>query len=176
MPKVFLYRYRQYRNRDRNAREHFLIEVPLIIVVCAVLAAAGFPSAVKGSVVGIIISVAGAGGIVALVVGAVISEYLRRVEQGRKYTYADFVPSIFVFCLVLGFSAGLLTGGVIYKSRQIALIFGLAGLLAGYAAGIFAGRWIHCLGFMAIWFIYLANLATLLMLIDDGITIFLVFK
>lgn len=176
MPEVLFYRYRQYRDRDRNAREHVLIELPLIIAVCAVLAAVGFPSAVKGSIAGIIMLVIGAGGIVALVAGAVISEYLRRVKEGRKYTYANFVPSIFIFCLMLGFTAGLLTGDNIYKSRQIALISGLAGLFAGYIAGIFAGRWIHCLGFMAIWFVYLANLAALLMLVVDGIMVFLVFK
>lgn len=176
MPEVLFYRYRQYRDRDRNAREHVLIELPLIIAVCAVLAAVGFPSAVKGSIAGIIMLVIGTGGIVALVAGAIITEYIRRVKEGRKYTYADFVPSIFFFCLMMGFTAGLLTGDNIYKSRQIALISGLAGLFAGYIAGIFAGRWIHCLGFMAIWFVYFANLAALLMLVVDGIMVFLVFK
>lgn len=175
-PKVLVYRYRHYKSRDRNKKDHVLFEIPLMIAACGVTAAVGFPRALVGSFAGIVISAVGSLGLIAMVAGAVVSEYRCRVRSRYTYAYESFSPSIFIFFVMMGLTGGILTGGVLYESLTVAVLGALAGFLAGYVAGIFAGLWIYGLGFMAVWFIYLANVVSAFMLVENCIVVFLILK
>ena len=111
-----------------------------------------------------------------MVASAVIYEYRCRVGSGYTYTYESFAPSIFIFFVLLGLTGGIVTVGLVYESLTLATLGALAGFAAGYVAGIFAGLWIHGLGFMAVWFIYLANIASVLMLAVNCFVVFLILK
>lgn len=172
-PKVLRDRYRHYRSRDKGGRQHVLFEIPLVIAACIAVGIIGLPSAVKGSIVGLMMVSAGSLGLIALAAGGLISEYRVRASEGYCYTYDHFVPSAFIFFVILGLSAGVVMGALVYASLALGLAGTLAGVCVGYLVGIFAGLWVHALGFMAIWFIYFANAASAFMIVFDFIVLLL---
>lgn len=167
LPRVIAFRIQQYRHRDKGARRHVHIEIPLLIFACLILIVLGLPAAAKGSVAGWVSTLIGAGAFLALMLWSIVGEYRARRQEGYRYGYAVFMPSVFCFCLVLGVSAGLIAGGVIYDSPDVGYLWAGPGLVLGYLAGIIVARWVHALGFMAEWFIYLAILGLILLPIED---------
>lgn len=166
LPRVIAFRIAQYR-RNRNMRRHVYMEIPLIIFACGTLIVLGLPSAIDHHAIpGIASSVLGAGGLITLIVWSVYSEYRNRKQQGYRYDYAVFMPTVFFFCLLLGGWVGLLGYTIAYNASGNWYLWAAPGLLCGYVAGIFAARWIHVLGFMAQWFIYLAILGLVFLPIE----------
>jgi len=172
LPRVIALRIAQWR-RTRNERRHVMIEVPLAIFGCLILVVLGLPAAVKGSVLGWGSTLVGAGALLALMAWSVVGEWRARRQEGYRYDYAVFMPSVFCFCVLLGFSAGLIAGGIVYDSLTVGYLWAGAGLVLGYLAGIFAARWVHALGFMGEWFVYLAILGMVFLPFEDLIVIFI---
>lgn len=73
--------------------------------------------------------------------------------------------------MLLSLSAGLITGGVIYNVSAMGYLWAGPGLVVGYLVGIFAARWVHALGFMGEWFVYLAILGLVFLPFEDLIVI-----
>lgn len=169
LPRVIAFRIAEWR-RTRGARRHVHIELPLMIFGCLTLLVLGLPAAVRGSILGWASTLAGAGGFVALFTWSILGERRERQRQGYRYDYAVFMPSVFFCCLLLGLTAGLIAGGVIY-SPAMGYLWAVPGLVAGYLAGIYAARWVHALGFMGEWFVYLAMLGLIALPIEDMIVI-----
>ncbi|HEV2448131.1 MAG TPA: hypothetical protein VGS58_19505 [Candidatus Sulfopaludibacter sp.] len=172
LPRVVAFRFGQWR-RERNVRRHVHIEIPLLIFGCLILAALGLPAALKGSIAGWASTLIGAGALVALLVWSIVGEYRARREEGYRYDYAVFMPSVFCFFVLAGFTAGLIAGGLIHDSLAVGMLWAAPGLVIGYLAGLFAARWVHALGFLAEWFVYLAILGLIFLPIEDLMVIFI---
>lgn len=170
LPRVIAIRIAQWR-RQRGARRHVHIELPLVIFACLLLAVLGLPAAARGSLIGWMSLIAGLGGLLGLMGWSIVSEYRTRRREGYRYGYAVFMPSVFCCCLLLGFTAGLIAGGVIYDSPAMGLLWCGPGLVAGYLAGPFLARWVHALGFMGEWFVFLAILGLIFLPFEDAIVI-----
>ena len=166
LPRVIAFRIAQWR-RERHVRRHVLIEIPLLIFGCLLLAVLGLPAAARGSIGGWLSTLAGLGGLLGLMGWSIVGEYRARRREGYRYDYAVFMPSVFFCCALLGLSAGLIAGGVIYDAPAMGYLWAGPGLVAGYLAGIFAARWVHALGFMAEWFVYLAILGLIFLPFED---------
>ncbi|HEV2332291.1 MAG TPA: hypothetical protein VGV16_03945 [Gammaproteobacteria bacterium] len=170
LPRVIAWRIAQWR-RERGARRHVHIEIPLLIFGCLLLVVLGAPAAAHGSIAGWGSAILGAGALVALMGWSMVGEYRTRRREGYRYDYAVFMPSVFFCCLLLGFTAGLIAGGTIYNDPSVGYLWCGPGLVVGYLAGLFAARWVHALGFMAEWFVYLAILGLVFLPIEDLIVI-----
>jgi hypothetical protein len=176
LPQVIAYRLDQYRQRSREQgfRPHAQLELPLLVFACLLLVLFGLPPALQsGSIVGWLSALLGAGGFAALLGWAITGEARWRREEGHRYGYAEFMPSVFFFCVLAGGSAGLIGGGVGADSALAGYLLALPGLVAGYLAGPFAARWVHALGFMKTWFIYLALLGLVLLPLEDLLVVFI---
>ncbi|OPY13691.1 MAG: hypothetical protein A4E69_01516 [Syntrophus sp. PtaB.Bin138] len=119
------------------------MELFIIFAVCLILAIIGIPSAVQGSVPGWILSIIGVVGIVGLVILSVSSQW------GERPTYDDFLKGVFFFFVSLGIFIGIPVG-MESHSFWLGASASLAGLVAGYALGIFAGLQLQRLGWFAI--------------------------
>lgn len=170
LPRVIALRIAQWRSQ-RNVRRHVHIELPLLIFGCLILVVLGLPAAIHGSVLGWGSTVLGAGALLALMGWSMVGEYRVRRREGYRYDYAVFMPSVFFCCLLLGFTAGLIAGGTIYNDPGVGYLWCAPGLVLGYIAGIFAARWVHALGFMGEWFVYLAILGLFFLPLEDLIVI-----
>lgn len=171
--------YRRRREQEKEYQSpfahHFLPEIPIIILVCLLLIAVGLPRFVmKHSLGGGAAAALGFVGLAALFVRSVWSEAGARRETGGGYTFDAFVPTIFFFFVLLGATAGW-SWGFIEHSPRLAILGGLAGLAAGYAAGIAAGLWVNYLGWIAIYFVYLAFAAMMGMAILDAVLLYVLF-
>lgn len=173
LPRVIGFRIEQWRRRDRNARRHVLVEIPLLIFGCLILGALGLPAAVKGSILGWACTLIGAGALLGLMTWSIVGEYRVRRQEGYRYDYAVFMPTVFFFCVVLGFSAGLMADGIVHNSSDMSYLWAGAGLVLGYLAGIFAARWVHALGFMGEWFVYLAILGLVFLPLEDLLMLYI---
>ena len=170
LPRVVGYRLRQYRERSRAGgfRSHVQVEMPLLVVACVLLAIIGLPSAMQhGSIGGWISALLGIGGLVALMAWSIVGEWHWRRKEGHRYGYAEFMPSVFFFCLMTGGSVGLIAGGILSDRPLIGALWALPGLLVGYLVGPSAARWVHALGFMKAWFIYLTLILLVLLPLED---------
>lgn len=170
LPRVIAYRLGQYRRRERPSGfgGHVQLEIPLVIFACVLLMVFGLPPALqRGSLGGWISTVLGAGAFIALMGWSIYDEWRWRKEDGRRYGYADFMPSVFFFCVLAGFSTGLIAGGIFTNDPHLGYLWAPSGLVLGYLAGLFAGRWVHALGFIKTWFIYLAVLGLIVLPIED---------
>jgi hypothetical protein len=170
LPRVIAFRIVQWR-RSRNVRRHVLIEIPLVIFGCLFLMLLSASGAANGSILGWVGLILGAGALFALMSWSIVGEYRLRREEGYRYDYAVFMPSVFFCCVLLGLSTGLIAGGVIYNAPVMGYLWSVPGLVLGYVAGVFAARWVHALGFMADWFVYLAILGLIFLPIEDLIVI-----
>jgi len=170
LPRVIALRIAQWR-RKQDSRRHVHIELPLVIFGCLILLVLGLPGAVKGSFFGWACALAGAGGLLALMTWSIIGEARARRKEGYRYDYVVFMPSVFFCCLLMGLTAGLIAGGVIYNLAAVGYLWAALGLVLGYLAGIFAARWVHALGFMGEWFVYLAILGMVFLPFEDLIVV-----
>ena len=172
LPRVIALRIGEWRRR-RNERRHVHIEIPLVIFGCLILAVLGLPAAMKGSILGWAGVTVGAGGLLALMAWSIIGEARVRRKEGYRYDYVVFMPSVFFFLVLLGFSAGLIAGDVIYNDPATGYLWALPGLVLGYLVGLFAARWVHALGFMGEWFVYLAILGLIFLPFEDLMVLFI---
>lgn len=169
LPQVIAFRIAQWR-RERGARHHVHIEIPLLIFGCLLLMVLGLPAALHGSLLGWLSAALGAGALIALFAWSILGEYRARRREGYRYGYPVFMPSVFFCCLLLGLTAGLIAGGVIY-SPVMGYLWAVPGLVAGYLVGLYAARWVHALGFMGEWCVYLAILGLIFLPLEDAIVI-----
>ncbi len=154
-----LLRDRLYRKRKESEGTTFssITEMMIALVVCLILAVIGIPSAVtRGSILGCILSVLGVGGIVALLMLSVGSQWSTRP------TYDSFLVGVFFFFASLGILIGIPVG-MSHHSFMLGACASLVGLVAGYVIGIFAGLWTQRLGWMAIVVNALAGFAALIL-------------
>lgn len=168
LPRVIAWRLSEPRRQPPGFR-HVQLEVPIVIAACLLLMLFG----AQGSIFGWICAAVGAAGLVALIAWSVAGESRWRREEGHAYGYAEFVPSVFFFCVVAGASAGLIGGGVITDDPRMGYLWALPGLLLGYLAAPFAARWVHGLGFIKVWFIYLAVLGLVLLPFEDLLVLYI---
>ena len=97
----------------------------------------------QGIILGWASSVLGIGGIAALLVLSVKSQW------GDRPTYDNFLAGIFFFFVSLGILVGVPVG-MSLGSVVIGACASMAGLVAGYALGIFSGLWAQRIGWMAL--------------------------
>jgi hypothetical protein len=174
LPRVIVYRLGERRRRSHGFGSHVHVEIPLAIFACILLVVFGLPAALQhGSVGGWVSAAAGACGLVSLLGWSIIGEWSWRRREGYRYGYAEFMPSVFFFCLLLGGSLGLIGGGSFGDDPLMGYLWTGPGLVAGYLAGLFAARWVHALGFIKTWFIYLALLGLVFLIFEDVLMLFL---
>lgn len=130
------------KNHPDSRKSHILYEIPIALVICALMLAWGYPSATQQhSPVGWVLTLLGAGGLIALVAVCVSS------TSGVPLNYLQFEPWIFLFLTCLGFFGGLLGPGIFLKlSLEVGLALSPVGLVLGYLVGIKAGLWAQRLG------------------------------
>lgn len=91
LPRAIGFRIDQWR-RERNVRRHVHIELPLAIFGCLILAALGLAAAAKGSILGWLCTLIGAGALLALMTWSIVVEFRVRRKEGYRYDYAVFMP------------------------------------------------------------------------------------
>ena len=174
LPRVIVYRLGERRRQSHGFGFHAHVEIPLAIFACILLVAFGLPPALQhGSVGGWVSTVVGAGALVSLLGWSIVGEWRWRRQEGYRYGYAEFMPSVFFFCLLLGGSLGLIVGGSVANDPRMGYLWAGPGLVAGYLTGLIAARWVHALGFMKTWFIYLALLGLVFLLFEDVLVLLL---
>lgn len=115
----------------------------IMLTICAVLVAIGLPNAIsRKSVIGWIIGGIGAAGILFFLVQSISS------GRDNPPSYARFLKGIFFFLVVLGLSAGILTGSL-HHSLALGILTGTGGLIGGYLLGIAGGFWLQRLGWIS---------------------------
>jgi hypothetical protein len=128
----------------RSGFEHHIpLEMPVLLVISAVAVVIGLPSwQAHGSVIGGVAALAGVAGVVALFCTSVGS------PPNRADLWAGFMAPVFAVCVFLGLTVGLFVGAVVWKTTLAKCAFGAGGVLAGYVAGIGAGRGMQWLGWI----------------------------
>lgn len=174
LPRVIAWRLAERRGQQHGFGFQAHVEIPLAIFACLLLIAFGLPPALQHSSVGGWLStLIGVGALVALFAWSIVGEWRWRREEGHRYGYAEFMPSVFFFCVLAGASVGLIAGDVVGNDPVMGYLWAVPGLLAGYLAGLFAARWVHGLGFIKIWFIYLAVLGLILLPFEDLMVLYI---
>lgn len=164
---------RQFRanlkNHPDSRKKHVLFEIPIALVVCALMLAWGFPSATQQhSPTGWLLTLLGAGGVITLVAVCVSS------TGGVPQNYSEFEPWTFLFLVCLGFFGGLLGPGIFLKlPLWVGLVLSLVGLGLGYLLGIKAGLWAQRLGPLRAFFALAAGLGVVVVLGSGIIGIFI---
>ena len=119
------------------------MEMTITVALCLILAVVGIPLALtRGSMIGWVLSIMGVGGILALLISSVAAQW------GNRPTYHDFLTGIFLFLVSVGIFIGIPVG-MEKHSPWLGALTSLAGMLAGYGLGIFAGLRLQHLGWMA---------------------------
>jgi hypothetical protein len=157
------------KNHPDSRKVHVLIEIPIALVVCALMLAWGFPSATQQhSPTGWVLTLLGAFGLIALV--AVCVSSTARVSLN----YSEFEPWTFLFLVCLGFFGALL-GPVIFMklSLGVGLMLSPVGLGLGYLVGIKAGLWAQRLGPLRALGALIAGLGAVAVVISGIIEIFI---
>lgn len=174
LPRVIAYRLARLRISQGGFGFAAHVEVPLVIFGCLLLMVFGLPPALQhGSIGGWVSAILGAGVLTAFVTWAIVGEWLWRRQEGHRYGYAEFMPSVFFFCVLAGGSAGLIAGGIAGSDPRMGYFWAVPGLVAGYFGGLFAARWIHALGFIKTWVIYLAILGLVFLPIEDLMVLYI---
>ena len=128
----------------------------ILVGGCALLLVFGLPGALgpEPTVVGVLLSLLGGGGLLALAVAGVRSVW------GIPPSYEQFAVGVFFFCVAAGASAGLFYSAL-FVARPVVwmalaeshagehLLWALAGAVPGYLLGIPAGLWTQRLGLLA---------------------------
>jgi hypothetical protein len=156
--------------KNPNSRKgHVFIEIPIALVVCALMLAWGFPSATQQhSPTGWILTLLGAGGVIALIAVCVSS------TSGVPLNYSQFEPWTFLFLVCFGFFGGLLGSVIFLKvSLLVGMLFSLPGLGLGYLVGIKAGLGAQRLGPLRAFFALVAGLGVVVVIGSGVIGIFI---
>lgn len=132
------------RKYESTFAGHIRLELPVLTVVFIMLGFFGFAAGLgSGSIIGWICGILGGGGVLYLLTDSIRSVW------GVRPSYDYFRTIIFIFMVVLGFTAGLAIGTDRHFSYGVKIIMGLVGVIPAYAAGIFCGFWAQRLGWMA---------------------------
>ena len=152
-----------------SRKKHVFFEIPIALVVCALMLAWGLSSATQqDSPTGWLLTLLGAGGLIALVAVCVSS------TAGVPLNYSEFEPWSFLFLVCLGFFGGLLGPGIFLKlPLGVGLVLSLSGLALGYLTGIKAGLWAQRLGPLRAFFALAAGLGVVVVLGSGIIGIFI---
>ena len=134
----------------------------------------GAPGATSRSILGTLLSLAGAGGLAALLFMGLKSTW------GEPLSYDAFSASVFFFVVLLGASAGIFHASLdreeawtgLGTSHLPAILWALAGAAAGYPLGILAALWIQKLGFLAFLPILAARLGLFGLIATDLVLLF----
>jgi len=153
---------------------HVPIELTLAPFACIALAALGAPEALRGSILGILLMAAGLGGMIWLIVMALLQ------SRGEPPKWEAFSASLFSFFLVLGASAGIMFLALQRKTlwmqpepTKLRFLLGAAvGAAAGYPVGVLAGLWNQKLGFLAFLPVLAARLGMIGIFVTDLVLIF----
>ena len=153
---------------------HVPLELTLMPMACIFLIVLGAPGAIDRSILGLLLSLAGAAGLVLLLVMALKSTFHEPVS------YEAFSASVFFFIVLLGASAGILYSTLrrndiwmeLERSRAPALLWALGGAAAGYPLGIFAGLLNQKLGFLAFLPVLVARLGMIGLIVTDLVLLF----
>jgi hypothetical protein len=120
------------------------LEMIVALAVCLILAVIGIPLAVnQGSILGWVLTFIGAGGIVALFIQSVASQW------GDRPTYDDFLAGIYLLAVALGIISGIPVG-MDHHAPVAGLFTSIGGFIAGHALGIGAGLQMQRLGWIAV--------------------------
>jgi hypothetical protein len=120
------------------------LEMIVSLAVCLILAVIGIPHALnQGSVLGWILTVIGAGGIIALFIQSVGSQW------GSRPTYDDFLAGIYFLAVSLGIIIGIPVG-MDYHAPLAGVFTSIGGFVAGHVLGIGAGLQLQRLGWIAV--------------------------
>jgi hypothetical protein len=156
-PRLLRDRLRRKKRDEQGTSFTSTTELIVTLAVCLILAIIGIPSALnRGSIVGLILSIIGVGGILAIFVLSVGAQW------GERPTYDNFLAGIFFFFVSLGIFIGIPIG-MGHHSPWLGALASLAGLLGGYVLGILAGLRLQHLGWMAVMVSMLAGLAAIVM-------------
>lgn len=139
--------------------DHLTPEIMFLLAGSVITTSIFLPRALKDSVIGWIGSVIGISGVIALFIISILS------ERGSRYSFESFRPSIFLFFVMLGITAGLFIGSI-HKSLLLGITGSLLGFIAGYSLGIFAGVWINYLGWMKGFLVVISLLVIVGMVVD----------
>ncbi len=164
-PQVLRNRHHLKARESQDTTFTSTTEMFISFAVCLILAIIGIPSAAQGSTVGWILSIVGIGGIVALVILSASSQWSERP------TYDDFLKGVFFFFVSLGIFVGIPVG-MESHSFWLGASASLAGLVGGYALGIFAGLQLQRLGWFAIILNMIAAFAAIVLV---GTTLLMLF-
>jgi hypothetical protein len=156
-PRLLRDRLRRKRKEGQGTSFVSTMELTIVLAGSVILAVIGMPLALtRGSIVGLILSIVGVGGVLAIFVLSVGAQW------GHRPTYDYFLSGIFFFFVSLGIFIGIPIG-MDNHSICIGVLASLGGLLGGYMLGIFAGLWLQRLGWMAIILDMLAGFAAIVM-------------
>jgi hypothetical protein len=156
-PQLLRARLQRKKRESQGTTFTSTTEMIISLAVCLILAIIGIPLAwTQGAIVGWILSIAGVGGIVTLVILSVGG------QGGDRPTYDDFLTGIFLFFVSLGLFIGIPVG-MDRHSFWLGMSASLAGLVGGYGLGIFAGLWMQYLGWLAVIMNILAALAAIVL-------------
>jgi len=166
-PRLVWNRLRLRKKADRGTTFTSNMEMTIVAAVCLILVVIGAPSVLnRGSVVGWILTILGAGGIVVLLAINVLASW------GRRPVYDDFLTGIFFLTVFLGIMGGTALGWGDH-TRWLALFGGIGGFFAGYVLGIFAGLWLQYLGTIAVIVNMLSGLAAIMIALTGFIMLLL---
>jgi hypothetical protein len=156
-PRLLRDRLRRKKKEEQGPSFTSTTELIVTLVVCLILAVIGIPSAlIRGSIVGLILSIIGVGGLLAILILSVGAQW------GNRPTYDDFLAGIFFFFVSLGIFIGIPVG-IDNHSPWLGVLTSLVGLLGGYVLGIFAGMQLQHLGWIAVILSMLAGFAAIMM-------------
>jgi hypothetical protein len=147
-----------YRGSGFSSITEYIVLFAAAIISLAV----GLPGALgNGSLIGWSFSVAGAAGIIALLVMS------SAAQNGYEPVFDDFRILTFLFCVFLGITCGLGLGHSLGSSYPVRILLAVTGMATGYVIGIIAGLWIQRLGWIAGLLDLLAGLCVISFIILD---------
>jgi hypothetical protein len=156
-PRLLRDRLRRKKKEEQGTSFVSTMEMTILLTVFVILAVIGIPSVLnRGSIVGLILSIIGVGGVLAIFVLSVGAQW------GHRPTYEHFLIGIFFFFVSLGIFIGIPIG-MDNHSLWLGSLARLAGLFGGYILGIFAGLRLQHLGWLAIIVDMLAGFAAIAM-------------
>jgi hypothetical protein len=143
-PRLLRARLKSKGRKMRGGAFTSTLEMIVSLAVCFILAVIGIPLALnQGSILGWILTVIGAGGIVALFIQSVGSQW------GSRPTYDDFLAGIYFLAVTLGIISGIPVG-MDHHAPVAGLFTSIGGFIAGHALGIGAGLQMQRLGWIAV--------------------------
>jgi hypothetical protein len=142
-PRLLASRMRPKKRQGTGFVHSGIMEGMILLAVCGILLASGLPSVLKqGAVAGWIMSILGAGGILAIFIASAYA------QRGVKPSYDHFLFGVFFFFVTLGTLGGIIAA-IYLHSPWLEVITDVAGFCFGYLVGLFAGQWFQYLGLIS---------------------------